>query len=101
MTALAPSPIVSRPQAARRPERGSRLSDLLRTTDHKTIGVMYMVTSFGYFFAGGLMALLMRAELARPGLQFLSPEQYNQLLTMHGGIMLLLFATPLSSASRT
>src|SRR5262249_31448156 len=41
------------------------------------------------------MALLMRAELARPGLQFLSTEQYNQLFTMHGTIMLLLFATPL------
>ena len=41
------------------------------------------------------MALLMRAELARPGLQFLSPEQYNQLFTMHGTIMLLLFATPI------
>ncbi len=41
------------------------------------------------------MALLMRAELARPGLQFLSPEQYNQLFTMHGTIMLLFFATPI------
>ena len=41
------------------------------------------------------MALLMRAELARPGMQFLSTEQYNQLFTMHGTIMLLLFATPL------
>src|SRR2546430_3940768 len=41
------------------------------------------------------MAMLMRAELARPGLQFLSPEQYNQLFTMHGTIMLLLFATPI------
>src|SRR5207237_2235240 len=71
------------------------LLSLARTTDHKTIGVMYLVTSFLYFFAGGFMALLMRAELARPGLQFLSPEQYNQLLTMHGSIMLLLFATPL------
>ena len=41
------------------------------------------------------MALLMRAELARPGMQFLSPEQYNQLFTMHGTIMLLFFATPI------
>src|SRR2546430_14468667 len=41
------------------------------------------------------MAMLMRAELARPGLQFLSPEQYNQLFTMHGTLMLLLFATPI------
>jgi cytochrome c oxidase subunit I len=76
-------------------EKGSRLSNLLRTTDHKTIGLMYLVSSFAFFIAGGLMALLMRGELARPGLQFLSPEQYNQLFTMHGTIMLLMFATPL------
>jgi heme/copper-type cytochrome/quinol oxidase subunit 1 len=56
---------------------------------------MYMVTAFAFFAAGGIMALLMRAELARPGLQFLSLEQYNQLFTMHGTIMLLLFATPM------
>ncbi|MFL6075689.1 MAG: cytochrome c oxidase subunit I, partial [Mycobacteriales bacterium] len=68
---------------------------MLRTTDHKDIGRMYLVTSFLFFFAGGIMALLMRAELARPGMQFLSNEQFNQLFTMHGTIMLLLFATPL------
>src|SRR5262249_57931696 len=56
---------------------------------------MYLVTSFAFFAIGGVMALLMRAELARPGLQFLSPEQYNQLFTMHGTIMLLFFATPI------
>src|SRR3712207_6443781 len=56
---------------------------------------MYLVTSFAWFVIGGLMALLMRGELARPGLQFLSPEQYNQLVTMHGTVMLLFFATPL------
>jgi cytochrome c oxidase subunit I len=56
---------------------------------------MYLVTSFAFFALGGVMALLMRAELARPGMQLLSPEQYNQLFTMHGTIMLLLFATPL------
>src|SRR5262245_334609 len=56
---------------------------------------MYMITAFVFFLLGGLMALLMRAELAEPGTQFLSPEQYNQLFTMHGTIMLLLFATPI------
>src|SRR4029450_11369131 len=59
------------------------------------IGIMYMITSFVFFAVGGFMALLMRAELARPGMQFLSPEQYNQLFTMHGTIMLLFFATPI------
>src|ERR671927_456430 len=56
---------------------------------------MYLATSFAWFLGGGLMAMLMRGELARPGLQFLSPEQYNQLFTMHGTVMLLFFATPL------
>src|SRR3712207_2199660 len=56
---------------------------------------MYLATSFAWFVIGGLMAMLMRGELARPALQFLSPEQYNQLVTMHGTIMLLFFATPL------
>jgi hypothetical protein len=54
-----------------------------------------MITSFGFFMIGGVMALLMRGELARPGLQFLSNEQYNQLFTMHGTVMLLLYATPI------
>jgi len=54
---------------------------------------MYIATSFTWFMIGGLMALVMRAELARPGMQFLSPEQYNQLFTMHGTIMLLFYAT--------
>jgi cytochrome c oxidase subunit I len=92
---IAPAPIVSRPSPARAVEKGSRLSNLLRTTDHKTIGLMYMTASFVWFIAGGLMAMLMRAELAQPEMQYLSPEQYNQLVTMHGTIMLLLFATPL------
>jgi cytochrome c oxidase subunit 1 len=67
----------------------------LRTTDPKVLGVMYVVTSLSFFMIGGVMALLMRAELAHPGMQFLSFEQYNQLFTMHGTIMLLFYATPI------
>jgi cytochrome c oxidase subunit 1 len=89
-----PQPIVARPYPVRRSIRGSAIARVLRTTDAKQIGLLYLVTSFGFFLAGGVMALLMRAELAQPGLHFLSPEQYNQLFTMHGGVMLLLFATP-------
>ncbi|KMS73342.1 cytochrome C oxidase subunit I [Streptomyces viridochromogenes] len=86
-------------QAAARPMRskqpgGRVVVDWLTTTDHKKIGHLYLITSFGFFLAGGVMALLMRAELARPGMQLLSNEQFNQLFTMHGTIMLLLFATP-------
>ncbi len=69
---------------------------VMTTTDHKVIGNVYMVWSFVMFIAGGLMAMGMRAELARPGLQFMSNEQYNQLFTMHGSVMLLLFATPMA-----
>jgi cytochrome c oxidase subunit 1 len=90
-----PVAVTPYPGPVRRVPRGGVIGRLLRTTDAKQIGLMYLVTSFGFFFVGGLLAMLMRAELARPGLQFLSTEQYNQLFTMHGTIMLLLFATPI------
>ncbi|BAE46167.1 cytochrome c oxidase subunit I [Rhodococcus sp. D-46] len=96
MTALIPRREAARPYPARSEPKGSTLFQLVTTTDHKTIGKMYLVTSFGLFLIGGLMALLMRAELAVPGLQFLSNEQYNQLFTMHGTIMLLLYAVPVA-----
>ncbi|MCW2870785.1 cytochrome c oxidase subunit I [Actinacidiphila oryziradicis] len=80
------------PVKARRP--GRLIVDWLTTTDHKKIGHLYLITSFGFFLAAGVMALFMRAELARPGLQILTNDEYNQLFTMHGTIMLLLFATP-------
>ncbi len=90
-----PRPIIARPFPEHEGVKGSYFSMMLRTTDPKVIGRMYLVTSLGFFAVGGVMALLMRIELARPGKQFLSPEQYNQLFTMHGTIMLLLFATPI------
>jgi cytochrome c oxidase subunit 1 len=93
--AALPRPIVARPFPAHETTKGSMLSQILRTTDHKMIGKLYLVTSVLFFLLGGVMALLMRIELARPGMQFLSPEQYNQLFTMHGTIMLLFFATPI------
>ncbi|WP_375433379.1 cytochrome c oxidase subunit I [uncultured Friedmanniella sp.] len=65
------------------------------TTDHKVIGNLYFITSMAFFLLGGVLALGIRAELAFPGLQYLSRETYNQFFTMHGTIMLLLFATPL------
>ena len=77
---------------------GSRLVKVLTTSDHKVIGILYLCTSFGFFLASGLLAMVMRAELARPGLQFLSNEQYNQAVTMHGTIMMFLFAPQLAFA---
>ncbi|MCX2970457.1 MULTISPECIES: aa3-type cytochrome oxidase subunit I [Streptomyces] len=77
----------------RRP--GAVVVDWLTTTDHKKIGALYMVSAFGFFLFAGALAMAMRAELARPGTQLLSNEQYNQAFTMHGTIMMLMFATPM------
>ena len=79
------------------PPSGSALV-WLTTTDHKRIGIMYAVAAFGFFIVGGLLALLMRAELAQPGLQVMSVESYDQSFTMHGTIMMLLFGTPMVAA---
>jgi cytochrome c oxidase subunit I len=74
---------------------GQQVVRVLTTTDHKLIGKLYLGTSFFWFLVGGLMALVIRAELASPGNQIVNDELYNQLFTMHGLVMLLLFATPL------
>lgn len=74
---------------------GQMLVRVMTTTDHKVIGNLYFVTAMAWFMAGGIMALLMRSELAYPGSQVVNEETFNQLFTMHGTIMLLLFATPL------
>ncbi|MDA3022769.1 MAG: cytochrome c oxidase subunit I [Actinomycetota bacterium] len=85
------------PEAPQRRKRspGALVVSWLTSTDHKVIGYMYLMLATFWFFAAGAMALAIRAELAIPGLQFISLEQYNQLFTMHGTIMLFLFATPL------
>jgi cytochrome c oxidase subunit I len=80
---------------ARKRTMGGVVWKWMTTTDHKVIGNLYFITSMGFFMFGGVLALGIRAELANPGLQFLSYETYNQFFTMHGTIMLLLFATPL------
>ncbi|MFF9405268.1 cytochrome c oxidase subunit I [Streptomyces anandii] len=90
--------IAKRPRQAprrTRPRFGRALMRWATTTDHKVIGNLYMTTAFSFFLFGGVLALLMRAELARPGLQLFSNEQYNQLFTIHGTVMMLLFATPM------
>jgi cytochrome c oxidase subunit 1 len=76
--------------------KGNRIVSWITSTDHKTIGYLYLITSFIYFCIGGVMALVIRAQLFEPGLEIVqTKEQYNQLFTMHGTIMLLMFATPL------
>jgi len=83
------------PEAPKPMSKGKLAVKILTSTDHKVIGYLYLGTSFAWFLIGGILALLLRAELTRPGMQFLSSEQYNQVFTMHGTIMLLMFATPL------
>ena len=72
--------------------KGSLLADWLSTTDHKIIGHLYLITSFGFFLVGGIMAMIMRAQLMGPNNHIVSDQVYNELFTMHGTIMLLLFA---------
>ena len=69
----------------------------LSTVDHKTIGVRYLVTAFLFLLIGGIEALLLRIQLAGPNMAFLTPEQYNQLFTMHGVTMIFLYALPVLS----
>jgi cytochrome c oxidase subunit 1 len=86
------------PVAGRRPApgRGSKFVKVITTTDHKVIGLLYLCTGFGFFIFSGILAEIMRLELARPGLQFVSQDQYNSLFTMHGSIMMFLVAPPLA-----
>src|SRR4051794_24046430 len=74
-------------------ERGGPLA-WLSTVDHKRIGVRYLVTALAFFAAGGVEAMIMRAQLAEPDNGLVSPETYDQLFSMHGVTMIFLFATP-------
>src|SRR5512141_1597267 len=67
----------------------------LTTTDHKKIGIMYLINSFVFFFIAGVMALLVRTELAQPGLQFVTDLQYNELFSMHATFMIFVFIIPI------
>ncbi|MBB2909873.1 cytochrome c oxidase subunit 1 [Streptosporangium becharense] len=89
-----PEPMTS-PLAPRRQSKGAVIVSWLSSTDHKVIGYLYLISSFVFFLLGGIMAMVIRAELVAPGLQVVSAEQYNQMFTMHGTVMLLFFATPL------
>ena len=67
----------------------------LTTTDHKKIGIMYLVNSYFWFTVAGLLAVFIRAELAQTGTQFFGEERFNQLFTMHGTTMIFLFIIPI------
>src|SRR6266540_803173 len=67
----------------------------LTTTDHKKIGIMYLVNSYIFFGVAGLLAMFIRTELAEPGTQFFNEQQFNELFTMHGTTMIFLFVIPI------
>ncbi len=82
------------PAIRRRSFSESYIGEWLTTTDHKLIGIMYLVTGFFFFLVGGMEALLIRAQLATPDGKVLNPEVYNQVFTMHGVTMIFLFVIP-------
>jgi len=67
----------------------------ITTTDHKRIGIMYMVTTFAFFCLGGVEALMIRLQLGAPENTLVAPQTYNQLFTMHGTTMIFLFIVPM------
>ncbi len=87
--AVAQTPRVAHPEPSRGP-----ILEWLTTTDHKKIGILYLFNSFAFFVVAGILALLIRTELARPGKQLLSLHAYNQVFTEHGTLMIFLFVFP-------
>jgi cytochrome c oxidase subunit 1 len=77
--------------------RSAWIYSWITTTDHKKIGAMYIATSFGMFLVGGTFALFIRTELAQPGLQFLTPDLYNSLFSLHAITMIFLFVMPMTT----
>ena len=82
----------------KRPTHPTGILNWITTIDHKKIGVLYGVTAFILFLTGGIEALLIRMQLAAPGMDFVSPEIYNQLFTMHGTTMIFLAIMPMGAA---
>jgi cytochrome c oxidase subunit 1 len=84
-----------------RPERlaptwkQGRVTSWVTTVDHKRIGILYIVSAFGFFFAAGVMALLMRLQLAQAEQEIITKDGYNQLFTIHGTAMIFLFVVPI------
>jgi len=89
---LAPVPQITVDRVRPQP-RGWR--GWVTTTDHKRIGILYMVTTFAFFCLGGVEALLMRLQLGSPENTLVAPIVYNQLFTMHGTTMVFLFVVPM------
>jgi cytochrome c oxidase subunit 1 len=72
-----------------------RVMSWVTTVDHKRIGVLYLVTAFAFFLAAGVMALLIRAQLAQANGGILTRDAYNEVVTVHGTSMIFLFVVPM------
>jgi len=81
-----------------RPTRWDTIWSWVTTVDHKRIGILYGVTAFVWFIVGGVEALLIRLQLAQPNGVVLTPQQYNEVFTMHGTTMVFLVVMPLGAA---
>jgi cytochrome c oxidase subunit 1 len=75
--------------------KSGRVASWLVTVDHKRIGIMYIATSLFFFVLGGILAVLMRAQLATPNETLLTKNSYNEVLTMHGTTMIFLVVVPI------
>ena len=95
LTVISPDFATERATLEKTWSRKSGIIGWLEETDHKAIGIRYIVTAFVFFALGGIEAALMRLQLTRPENTFLNPDQYNQIFTMHGTTMMFLFAVPI------
>jgi cytochrome c oxidase subunit I len=90
--------VASTPRLLRRPTAKTGIWSWFTTVDHKRIGILYGYTAFAFFILGGLEALVIRTQLARPENQVVDADTYNQLFTTHGLTMIFLVVMPLGSA---
>src|SRR5579859_7802486 len=91
--AVRPVPQVTT-RAVTAPRQTKRWVSWVTTTDHKKIGIMYLVTTFVFFLLGGIEALLIRLQLGVPNNTLITAQHYNQLITLHGTTMIFLFVVP-------
>jgi cytochrome c oxidase subunit 1 len=94
VTTLADRPLVAEEPPEPQPQPAGGLLAFLTSTDHKRIGISYMVTAYAFYLVGGALAMVIRTELIEPGRQVVSQGRYNEMFTMHGSIMLFLFLGP-------
>ncbi len=97
MTAIAQQPTTHRRTIFSRPRAEKGWASWLTTVDHKKIGIMYYVTAFVFFLVGGIEALVIRIQLARPEQALISADAYNQIFTMHGLTMIFFAVMPLGA----